>query len=364
MARQSTKNIIWSAPLVGLLVSSCEALGPAADPFALAACPELRGGAMSGSFAGDAKANGTIRAFVQSSADLRDVSLAMEAEVSAACLRMGADLGVPPQMMQARNTAGGRSQGACEPVLARIDAILRSAGNAQLSVSYTPPECRFAADAYASCAGQCNVALDPGSIVAHCDPARLSGYCQGTCGGGCDGVCNGECAGNCSARDARGQCAGNCNGTCRGQCSATCHAQCQGQWQAPRCQVDGRAPSADAKCSASCKAHAEITSQCTAARVNVQGATQVQDLARLIATLQANLPVLITAQIGYGKRLAGDIQALVDVSGDLAHVLGDVGAHATACIGAAATELFQAQASIRVSVSVSANISGRVGAAG
>jgi hypothetical protein len=98
--------------------------------------------------------------------------------------------------------------------------------------------------------------------------------------------------------------------------------------------------------------------------VNVQAATHVQDVARLVATLSANLPALLTAQIGYGKRLVADMQALADASGDLAHVIGDVGAHATACVGAATAELFEAQASIRVTVQVSASVSGRVGAAG
>jgi hypothetical protein len=355
---------VCALPVVVLLIASCQELGPAAGPLEAAACPELRGGALGGHFTAEAKANATIGAFVQASADLRDVSVAMEAQVADACVRMGTDLGVPPQQMQPQSGAGGRAQGACQPVLARIDAILRAAGNAQVAVSYAPPECHFAADAYAQCSAACNVSVDPGYIVANCQPGHLSGTCQGTCNGGCEGTCNGDCQGSCSARNATGQCAGNCTGTCRGQCSATCHAQCQGQWQAPRCDVDARAPSADAKCAASCKAHAEITASCTPARVNVQAATQVQDVARLVATLRANLPALVTAQIGYGKRLVADMQALADASADLTRVLGDVGAHATACIGAAGAELFQAEASIRVSVQVSASVSGRVGAAG
>ncbi|HEY8042238.1 MAG TPA: hypothetical protein VIF15_20690 [Polyangiaceae bacterium] len=349
-------------PLVGAAVTSCEALGPLGGPLEAAACPELRGGAMGASFTADAKANGTIRAFVQASSDLRDVSAAMEAQVADACMRMGLDLGIPPAQMAPQQGAGGRAQGACAPVSARIDQILRAAGNATLAVSYTPPECRFAADAYAQCAAQCNVSVDPGQIVARCQPGQLSGYCQGTCTGSCDGVCNGNCQGTCSSRNAQGQCAGNCNGTCQGQCSATCHAQCQGQWQAPRCNVDARAPSADAKCDASCKAHAEITATCSPARVAVQATAQAQYLAALVATLQANMPALITAEIGYGKRLAADIDALVTVAGGLSQVIGDAGAHAMACVGAAGSEIVQAQASIRVSVSVSASVTGRVGA--
>lgn len=356
------KGIAVAAPLLVVVVAGCENFGPL-DSLAGTACPELRGGAMNGMFTTDPKANGTIRAFVQASGDLDAVANAMEGQVADACMRMGVDLGLSPVQMQPTQGAGGRAQGACGPVAARIDGILRAYGNAQLSVAYVPPECRFGADAYASCAAQCNVSVDPGYVVAHCAPGRLSGTCQGTCNGGCDGVCNGSCQGACSAAGPGGQCAGECSGTCHGQCSATCHAQCQGQWVAPRCDVDARAPSADAKCDASCKAHAEITAACTPARVWVQGGAQVADVARLAGTLQANLPALLTAQIGYGKRLAADIQALADVAVDVGRVLGDVGAHGAACIAGAGAVLGQAQASVQVSVSVSASVTGRVGAA-
>ena len=352
-----------AAPLLGLLVASCDMLGPN-SPLTGLACPELQGGALSGSFTADAKTNGTIRAFVVASSDLGVTAASMEAQVADACTRMGMDLGLGPQQLQPAGGPGGRAQGACGPVAARIDGILRAAGNAQLAITYAPPECRFAADAYASCAASCNIQLDPGSIVAHCSPGRLSGTCQGTCNGGCDGTCSGSCQGACSAAGPGGQCNGECSGTCHGQCSATCHAQCQGQWIVPRCDVDARGPNADAKCDASCKAHAEVTAACTPARVWVQGTSQWPDVARLAATLQMNLPVLLTAQLGYGKRLVGDMQAMGDVAADLGTVLGNVGAHATACIAAAGAEVAQATASIRVSVSVSASISGRVGAAG
>jgi hypothetical protein len=233
------------APVLGLLVASCDMMG-VNSPLAGIACPELQGGALAGNFAADAKANGTIRAFVQASSDLGVTAEQMEAQVADACTRMGMDLGLAPQQMQPAGGPGGRAQGACGPVAARIDAILRAAGNVQLAISYAPPECRFAADAYASCAASCNIQLDAGSIIAHCAPGHLSGTCQGTCQGGCDGVCNGSCQGQCSAAGPNGQCAGECSGTCHGTCSATCHAQCQGTWQVPRCDVDARAPTPSA----------------------------------------------------------------------------------------------------------------------
>jgi hypothetical protein len=280
---------------------------------------------------------------------------------------MGADLGVPASEMQpVQGQNGGRASGACRPVFARIDAILRAGVSAQLKVDFTPPECRVTADAYARCAGECQVNVDPGYIIAHCEPGKLEGYCQGTCQGRCEGTCNGACAGNCSAQNAQGQCAGFCNGECRGQCTATCHAKCEGTWQAPRCNVNAKAPSVDAKCEASCKAHAEISAQCTPANVNVVAQAQgVADIERLVATLRANLPGLLRAQIGYGQRLFGAIEILVDAGADLPGVVADATAKGVACMSAASAVTVQAQASIRVSVQASASVSGRVsGAAG
>ena len=49
--------------------------------------------------------DGTIRAFVQASADLRDVSAAMEVQVADACTRMGLDLGIQPAQMAPQHLA-------------------------------------------------------------------------------------------------------------------------------------------------------------------------------------------------------------------------------------------------------------------
>src|SRR6185436_12780659 len=89
------------------------------------ACPELRGGAMNASFTADAKANATLRAFVQASGDLAEVAAKVEADVYEACRRMGGDLGVPADQMQPhgdQNKVGA----ACGAVSARMDAILHA----------------------------------------------------------------------------------------------------------------------------------------------------------------------------------------------------------------------------------------------
>ena len=64
---------VIGAGFFGLLVACGGAFGPSTTTNALiddAACPELRGGSMSASFAADASANATIRAFVLASGDL------------------------------------------------------------------------------------------------------------------------------------------------------------------------------------------------------------------------------------------------------------------------------------------------------
>ena len=337
-------------------VAACVGFGGLGNGLDMAACPELGGGALNANFSADAKANATLRAFVQASGDLAMLSARVEADVGAACSRIGADLGLSEAEM------GEGTEARWAAASARTDGILKAGVNAKISAQVTPPVCKASVDAYASCSGQCSGKVDPGSIVASCEPARLSGTCEGTCGGQCDGTCNGTCSGNCSAKDAQGRCIGQCSGTCTGQCSATCHAKCDGTWKAPQCQTDVKGPSASAKCDASCKAHAEITAECTPARVTLQASVNTGEMGKLIATLQANLPVLIQAEVAYGQRIAGDVRTLVEIGGELPGIVGQAGLHAAACIGASANAVLHAQASISVSVKASASVTGKAGA--
>ena len=83
---------------------------------------------------------------------------------------------------------------------------------------------------------------------------------------------------------------------------------------------------------------------------------------RLAATLRANLPYLLQAEIGLGKRVLGDVKVVVDVGGRLPKIIGNAGAQAVACVAAAAHASAQASVRINVSVQASASVSGRVGA--
>ena len=346
------------------LISNCDAYGRGLGGLDSAACPELGGNAdaLRAQYTANAQANAKIRTFVQAAKDLAGVSLQIEAEATEACSRMAMDLGVPNQALAPTDEPGGRAKGACGALSAKIDAIMRE--GVSVRASATPPQCQANVQASANCQGACSADIDPGEIVARCEPARLSGYCQGQCTGHCDGRCSGNCNGACSAKNAQGQCVGTCSGDCDGSCDATCHARCRGTWQAPRCEGYVRPPSADAECNASCRAHANVNASCTPAVVNVQVSQNAQMAARLAATLQANLPLLLHAEVALGRRLIGDVEVVGQVGAQLPKIVGQAGAHALACIAASASATARASVSIRVSVQASASVSGKVGASG
>ena len=325
------------------------------------ACPELSGGgsALRGNYTGEAGLNVKIGAFVQAAKDLMSLSTRMDAEITGACKRMGADLGIAAVKMQpAPNVAA--STAACNAVSAEIGAALK--GGATLKAEFTPPKCEVNAAARASCDGHCKVEMTPAQIVAKCDPGKLSGKCEGTCKGQCDGTCNGTCQGECTAKDAQGKCIGQCKGTCQGSCSATCHASCQGEWRAPKCEGSVTGPKVDADCKASCDASAKITAQCSKPALDLQASANAQALTKVVATLRANLPTLISAQFKIGKEMAGEMQTLVRIGGQLRGELGNAGAKAIACVTAAATAVGSASVSVDVSFKASASVSGKAGA--
>ena len=339
--------------------------GPLAGVVETAACPELGGGAMNASFDANARANATIRAFVQAAGDFAKVAAEAEAEVGAACERMGADLGLGADQMAPRSSNESRTAAACNAAAARMDAILAQGAQGSIKAQVTPPKCTANASVEASCKGQCSAELDPGYVKAHCQPGQLYGRCEGTCGGECSGTCNGKCQGQCAgSTGADGTCNGQCKGTCQGACRGDCKGGCSVEFQEPKCAVAMKAPSADARCEGNCRADANLQAQCTPAQVRVESSLTAGEMPKLVATLQANLPALIKAEAQYGARIADDIKVLVQTGSELPNAFGQLSARAGSCIAAAANATFRAQASIRVSVQASASISAKAGAHG
>lgn len=339
-----------TAPTAGQLVGAARG----------AACPELTGGgsALGANFDANASISAKVGAFVQAAKDLTATATLAETELTNSCKAMGRDLGLNDAQMQTKD--GSASKGACGAVAGKIAAILQA--GASVSVKAQPPQCQVNAQAKASCEGHCRVEVEPAKIVASCEPAKLSGTCEGTCQGQCEGRCNGTCNGECTAKDGQGRCVGECKGTCTGSCSGTCHARCQGSWKAPKCEGSVEGGSVDADCQASCKASADLNAKCTKPTLQIQASQNTQAMAQLLATLKLHLPDLLRVQFKLTQQTSADVQNLVKISGSLRGNLKGAGSKAIACVTAAGSAIVSAAGSIKVSASASASVSGRVGA--
>jgi hypothetical protein len=142
-----------------------------------AACPHLnsRSDLATAQISANARANAKIRAFMMAARDLIELSAQMEAQAAGACRRIGHDIGLAPADMAARSDEPGEdARAACNAVGARIDAIFQQ--GIQVRVQATPPSCQADVQAKARCDAACDVQVDPGQVVAQCEPARLSGY--------------------------------------------------------------------------------------------------------------------------------------------------------------------------------------------
>ncbi len=347
---QGQSQVKLTAPTAGQVAGAARA----------AACPELTGGgsALAANFDANATINAKVGAFVQAAKDLTATASRAEAELTNSCKAMGRDLGLNDAQMQPKD--GSAANGACGAVAGKIAATLQ--GGASVSVKAQPPQCQVNAQAQASCEGRCRVEVEPAKIVASCEPAKLSGTCEGTCQGQCQGTCSGKCNGECTAKDAQGNCVGECRGSCEGSCSGTCHARCQGTWKAPKCEGSVEGGSVDADCKASCKASADLNASCTKPTLQIQASQNTEAIAKLIATLKLHLPALLKVQFKLTRQVSADVQNLVKISGSMRGNLQGAGNKALACVTAAGSAIASAAGSIKVSASASASVSGRVGA--
>lgn len=259
--------------VIGCAVTSCSLFST--GKIGAAACPALQpeASAFDANYSQNPQINAKVRAFAQASKDMAWVSGQIEQKAASACRRIGADLGVPPSVMRAQEGPGGMAAGACEPVAARIDAILRQ--GIRLWVTVTPAQCQVNAHAYGRCGGVCDV-------------------------------------------------------------------------------------NRDAECGASCRAHANVHASCTPARVTVRVSQGQQLAGTLVATLNANLPDLIEAQMTLGQRLYDDARTVAQLGVHLPKIAGQAGAQALACIAGGADLAAKASVRVRVSIRASATITGRL----
>jgi hypothetical protein len=227
----------------------------------------------------------------------------------------------------------------------------------------------------AECAGSCNGEMR-GRTEGGCD-----GMCEGKCDGkaterggmaNCAGVCEGRCTKPHPNAKCRGKCSSKCEGTCKGKCKieasttvkcssgVSCKGGCTGTSTQPKCETEITPPvcMGDTSCQSSCSAQASAKVTCTPQTVHlVFNLDPSGDLAKLQATVEANLPAILLTFKTKGQlaqraleKVAATGQAVVDASSKL-------GGKAIACAGTAAQASIKASASMSVSVSASANVS-------
>ena len=381
-------------------------------------CDEFNGG-VSGvaSLSIDAKA----KAFVQAAADLQAVANDMRASVKAACVDIDSQLGVPDTWSSINDQDNSMNE-ACAQASAKIDAILKANSNITVVVTVSGGQCSVDATEQINCEGSCkaDVSCSEGGIEVRCDPGQLSGQCSGqckgsavcegtatvaaqcsgtcdaqctgTCGGSCTGSCNGTCTGTCDGNSSGGACAGTCKGTCAGTCTGKCDATCTGTctgnctlaadanincganvsckggctvaYTAPKCEGELTPPKCqgDANCQASCSSHASVHATCTQPTVSITMSGTTDDLVKLKAALDADLPKLWLAAKTQGALALKGTAKLATTGAAVVSSAASIGGKAVACVAVAAQASVKAQASVSVSVQASASVSGSAGA--
>jgi hypothetical protein len=364
-------------------------------------CPEYEVG---GNFDADTDVDPRVRAFMQASADLGKVAASLRPAVKTACVGIATDLGAPDTWSALgdsddaiSNTSGS---GACDAARARAVAILKGNVNANFALVVTRGACYPDFTAEVSCEAGCQSQEQcaPGTIETRCDPAYLNVSCQGTCAAQaycegktdvvttCEGACEAECTGHCSAEctdenghrttddpSCHGKCSGHCSGTCSGRCKidvdsgvqcgagVTCTGGCTGSYTSPRCEKEFTPPecSIDESCFERCRADVVANAKCDPDTVKLLADVTVSgDVAKLVATVNANLPPLVQVVDAQG-RIAVDVVQNVLTSGQaVLATSGSLDLHSLACGTAATQSLTKSASSLSVSVQAGGGVSG------
>lgn len=242
--------------------------------------------------------------------------------------------------------------------------------------------CQGHADVAANCMGSCE-----SECQGSCSGAvfgTVTGGCEGTCEGKCDGVatpkggmvgCAGTCEGKCSmpkaGAESRGKCSASCNGTCKGECkieasagvkcgaNVTCKGGCTGTYTEPQCETELK-PSVcttDTICQTSCSAQAVAKTVCTGPHANLRcDVSASEDVAKLKATLDANLPAIFIVAKAKGKLIA-DALDKVQASGQaVIDSTGKAGSKSFACATVAAAAAVQSYATATITLNAAANV--------
>lgn len=338
-------------------------------------------GGVGGSCNGDLGAGAALQkveVFVASANEFAAAANELDQSLLTACRQMATDMQIPESELAAHGDQSP-TQAVCTRVATQLRedmTAIRAVANLRAEVTMVPPQCQVSVDAYARCAGECDVSYTPGQAEIQCEGGELRGQCSAQCTGRCavevSGQCNGTCEGTCSARDAQGNCTGACQGRCVSQASGTCGGECRGgcsvAYTQPTCTGRVQPPQVNADCRAACDARLDAQATCTPGRAELRITGNAgTDLEARVRRVRAALGggfgqvLLLRAKV---ERTARSGAQLVRAAQELPNAIGNAGARAVMCATSAATATVSAMAKVNVSVSVSVQVSGSVTASG
>lgn len=402
---------LYGAVLMGAIVIPATLEGCSSSTNNPLCCTEFKPGATV-----DANIGGSVKSkvAVQAVADFSGTVSAAVEDLSTACGNIANDLGADPTAVQAANAKTGSDRMNALCALA-VSAIGTAKAGLTLTIDAKAPACSVDVQAKASCQGSCQVNAPKCDFKANppvCTGGTLQVDCKGNCTAkagatlDCTGTCTGNCTGSCTAQggvrcagkcdgtctadgsangqafDAQGNCQGTCKGTCSvtppgvkcsGSCQGKCDATCQGSatasvkcdgtcdadYQPVSCQggtLSGGCTPPDAHCEANCDASVRAKAQCTPPGVTVtfSGSGDANVIAKLKATLEANLGVVLE----FKSRLS----AMADISANFAGNFSAVTDIKAACIPVVAGTITSSVSDLTASVTVTGQLLGSVGA--
>jgi hypothetical protein len=250
--------------------------------------------------------------------------------------------------------------------------------------------CQGRVDRAANCMGKCQSEC-VGKCGGECN-GTTTGGCEGSCEGSCDGAktaaggkaacetCEGKCTKCKPEANCKGKCAASCNGTCKGECkldaganvscgaSVKCKGGCTGAFTEAKCETELLPPvcTGDVTCQTSCSAQGSAKAICTPASVtllaNLEATT---DLAKLKATIETNLPILLQTARSKGQLASRAIDKVTAAADAAVSFSTRLDTKTIACAKKAAEAASDSKASVGISVqasvSVSASCTGKAG---
>lgn len=350
----------------------------------------------------------------QAVADFAGIASAAVDDVTAACRSMAQDLGAAKADQDAAEGNGDRREKMkawCSLAVKAIGTV-KAEAQGSIKVVFNPPACEASVSAKANCQakcsaeGKCDIKANPpkctggklqieckgsctaeagasvscqGSCDANCEGSctaqggvQCQGKCEGTCKGQAeggtgtgikaDGTCDGTCEGTCEVTAPGVQCSGSCNGQCTGACKAEanasvkCDGKCDADYEPLKCEggkLEGGCQ-VDAKCDANCDASVSAKAECRPPELTVEisGSANVQAAAKLKATFEANLGVILA----FKARLEGMASIATSFSGNISAVT-DIKA---ACIPPLVAAVGSAVEDVQASVSATASVAGTI----